>query len=125
MGHYGLWFDFTNQGDTCTLAGYPQILGLNAAGAWEPAPARQTIDSYIPAAPSIGPLARGESATVLLQGSNSAFYPNTECPTGPKSPPSYQKVAFVLPGDATRLEVDTNVSGMCELAISTFGSPRR
>lgn len=125
LGHFGQWFEFTNTGGTCTLTGYPQMLGLDDAGTWEPVPARQNTDGYIGPPPAIGPLDRNSSASLLLQGTNRAFYPNGECPTGPKQPPHYRREAFVLPGDPGRVEVDGEISGLCDLAISPFGATSR
>ena len=62
MGRYGVLFEFANRGDTCTLDGYPQIFGMTDAGTWESVTAVQTTNTYIPAPPPTGPLARGDAA---------------------------------------------------------------
>ena len=123
LGHWGVSYEFTNKGDICALEGYPILLGLNGKGQWEPVVVRESRDTYIPPPPPLsGPLARGDTATITLQGTEQSNYPNSECPTAPKQPPTYQALRFILPADPTPLEIDGDFYGGCDLTVSPFGA---
>lgn len=122
LSHWGVSYEFTNRADTCALEGYPVLLGLNDSGQWETMVVRQSTDAYIPPPPPLsGPLARGETAAVTLQGVSAGTY-GFECPTKPKQPPMYRALRFVLPGDATPLEIAGDFNGGCNLTVSPFGT---
>ena len=123
LGHWGVSYLFTNNADTCALEGYPVLLGLNDNGKWETIVVLESTSTYIPPPPPLsGPLARGETAAVTLQGTDKTSYPNNECPTAPKQPPTYRALRFLLPGDATPLQIDGNFNGGCALTVSPFGA---
>jgi hypothetical protein len=123
LGHFDLSFIFTNTGNTCTVTGYPQVLGHRDTG-WETMPVtRATASSYVPVPDPIGAIEHLKTAIVLLQGTNSGNYPQGECPTEPKAPPSYDQIAFIMPGDSNRLEVATPIGMSCGLEVSWFGRP--
>jgi hypothetical protein len=123
LGHWGTSYEFTNNAETCALEGYPSLLGLNDNGQWETLVVRESTITYIPPPPPLsGPLNRGEIASVTLQGTAKGNYPNNECPTPPQQPLTYRALRFVLPGDATPLQVDGEFNGGCNLTVSPFGA---
>jgi hypothetical protein len=123
-GHSSAAFEFTNNGERCALDGYPMLLGLNDADQWEPVAALQSRNSFIPPPPPLnGPLERGEIAVVLLQMTDRGNYPNRECPTAPKIPPTYRALRFVLPADTTPLDIVGMFGNGCSLTVSPFGKP--
>jgi hypothetical protein len=124
MGHWSQDLVFTNHGEECRLAGVATIEGRTPEGGWEPLKFG-TGEGPVPPPPPAGPLANGESARLLLQGTNPSNYDPSDdrdgCPTPAGGDLRYLALRVSLPDEAGTVEVDEPFNTGCDLTVTAFG----
>jgi hypothetical protein len=120
-GHEDQVLVFTNQSaSTCSLFGYPGVAGLNAQGE-QVVQAQRTPGGYLGGlesggAPAVVPLAPGQAASAIVEGTDVPVGTATSCPDYPAllvTPPNLTdsvQVAAGLPG-CSPIEVHPVVPG--------------
>jgi hypothetical protein len=107
LGHVDQVLLFTNDSQaTCTLSGYPGVAGLDAQGS-QIVQAERTPSGYFgglqnsATTPPIVALAPGQSASAIVEGTDSPAGSATSCPTYPAllvTPPNLTVSVRVTPG---------------------------
>lgn len=118
LGHVGLTLVFTNaSAHLCTLTGYPHVAGLNSSGK-EVTQALPTLTGYLGGSytKATVQLARGGSASALVEGTSNPAGAATTCPVYPRllvvAPTQTRSHVFAssMPG-CSRLQVHPVVAG--------------
>jgi Protein of unknown function (DUF4232) len=114
MGHIGVVLLFKNTGaQTCTLAGYPGVAGLNAAGQ-QVVQAQRTLNGYMRALPP----GEGPPVVTLTTGeSASAFVEGTDVPQGNAACATYPKLLVTPPNTTQSVTIDAAMPGCSPVQV--------